>query len=82
VELTPSSLEWSNGLRHSSIPYAHMDKVVSKPGSGLLGSGTTTVEISGSGIKKLSFKLDQTAEFLTELRQYAPLAFVEELVTQ
>jgi hypothetical protein len=81
VELTPSSLEYRDAGRHRSLPYTEIEKVVSGTGySGWVSAGTT--EIHAFGVKKLSVKLEKTEDFLTELRLYAPLAFVERLVTR
>jgi len=76
VELTPSSLEYQDAWRHRSIPYSQIERIESETGSG------AATEIRVSGMKNLSLKLDRTEDFLIELRQYAPLAFVEAVVTQ
>jgi hypothetical protein len=41
-------------------------------------SNAESIEIYGYGMKKLSFILDKPAEFITELKQYAPQAHLEE----
>lgn len=41
-------------------------------------ANTETIEIYGYGMKKLSFILDRPVDFITELKQYAPQASLEE----
>ena len=77
VELTPSSLEYHAVLGRRAVSYPQIERVVSK----VLGKGWSSVEtteISGSGMKKLSLKLEETKDFIHELKQYAPQARVEE----
>jgi hypothetical protein len=81
VELTPSSLEYQDTWRHRSIPYTDIEKVAVGTGdSWRVTVGTTEIQVFG--MKKLSVKLAKTEDFLTELRLYAPLAFVEAAVTR
>jgi hypothetical protein len=77
VELTPSSLEYHAVLGRRAVCYPQIERVVSK----VLGKGWSSVEtteISGLGMKKLSLKLEETKDFIHELKQYAPQARVEE----
>jgi len=76
VELTPSSLEYHAVLGHRAISYPQIERVVCK----VLSQGWSSVEtteISGLGMKKLSLKLEETKDFIHELKQYAPQARME-----
>jgi hypothetical protein len=75
VELTPSSLEYQALGRHRSISYGEMERI-DHGATGLDRSGGGTTQIYGYGMKRLDLKLEHTAEFIAELRQYAPQAFL------
>jgi len=76
VDLTPSSLEYHAALGHRSISYPQIERVVCKAQS-LGWSGVESTEISGSGMKKMILKLEDTKDFIHELKQYAPHASME-----
>ena len=76
VELTPSSLEYHAAFGHRSISYPQIDRVVCKARS-LGWSSIESTEISGSGMKKMILKLDETKDLIHELKQYAPQARME-----
>ena len=76
VELTPSSLEYQAVFSHRSIAYPQIERVVCKAQS-LGWSGVESTEISGSGMKKMILKLEETKDFIHELEQYAPQARME-----
>lgn len=77
VELTPSSLEYQAGLWHRSVEYPQIERIRGVACSGM-GSSAVTTEVYGSGMKKMSLKVEQTQEFITELRQYVPQSVLEE----
>jgi len=77
VELTPSSLEYQAGLWHRSVPYPQIERIRGVLSSGF-GSSAVTTEVYGYGMKKMSLKLEQAEEFVTELRQYASQSVLEE----
>jgi len=76
VELTPSSMEYHAVLGHRSISYTQIERVVCKAQS-LGWSSVESTEISGLGMKKLILKLEETKDFIRELRQYALQARME-----
>jgi hypothetical protein len=76
VELTPSSLEYHAVLGQRSISYPQIERVVCKAQS-LGWSNVESTEISGLGMKKLILKLEETKDFIHELKQYAPQARME-----
>ena len=76
VELSPSSLEYHAVLGSRTIAYPQIERVICKA-QGKGWSSVETTEISGSGIKKLNLKLENTKDFFHELKQYAPQARME-----
>ena len=76
VELTLSSMEYHAVLGHRSIAYPQIERVVCKAQSQGWSSVEST-EISGLGMKKLILKLEETKDFIHELKQYAPQARME-----
>jgi hypothetical protein len=81
VELAPSIVEYRQILQHRTIPYVEIERI--KFGERMNGGmgWDKIIEVYGFGIKKLVLKLDQPDVFLRELRQYAPNARIEDLVT-
>jgi hypothetical protein len=73
VELTPSSLEYHALLWHRSIPYGQIERI-DRGSIALDRTGGGTTRIFAHGMRRLDLKLEKTAEFITELRQYAPQA--------
>jgi hypothetical protein len=73
VELTPSSLEYHVLWRHRSIPYGEIERI-DRASIALDRSGGGTTQIFAHGMKRLDLKVEKTAEFIAELRQYAPRA--------
>jgi hypothetical protein len=76
VELTASSLEYHVLWRHRSIPYGEIERI-DRASIALDRSGGGTTQIFAYGMKRLDLKLEKTAEFIAELRQYAPRASME-----
>jgi len=79
-ELTPSTLEYRNLWMHHSVPYGQIDHIVTAAGFGVAASANI-VEVHPLGLKKLRMSLEEPAEFITALKQYAPQARLEDPVT-
>jgi hypothetical protein len=73
VELTASSLEYHVLWHHRSIPYGQIERI-DRASTALDLSGGGTTQIFANGVRRLDLKVERTAEFIAELRQYAPQA--------
>ena len=76
VDLTPSALEYRVLWQHRSIPYGQIERI-DRASIALDRSGGGTTQIFARGMKRLDLKLEKTAEFIAELRQYAPRAAMD-----
>lgn len=77
VELTPLTLEYRALRRHRSIRYQEIERIAQGVRVHRM-SDAESIEVYGYGMKKLSFILDKPVEFITELKQCAPQAHLEE----
>jgi hypothetical protein len=77
VELTPLTLEYRALWRHRSIRYQEIERIAEGVRVHRM-SDAESIEVYGYGMKKLSLILDKPEDFITELKQYAPQARLEE----
>jgi hypothetical protein len=75
VDLAPSSLEYHELLRHRSIPYGQIERI-DRGSIALDGKGGGVTQIFASGMKRLDLRLERTADFMAEIRLYAPQAML------
>jgi hypothetical protein len=71
VDLTSTTLEYRNLWRHKSLYYGEIEYIVPPPAF-----DSNIIKIYSAG-RKLTFAVDHTADFIDELKLYAPQARLE-----
>jgi len=77
TELTPSTLEHQALVRHRSIPYGELTKVI-PPTAGTSLWAQNVITLEGIGMKPLKLVLDTPTDFIDDLLKHAPQARIME----